>query len=190
MQYTLEQLEPHREILRLNPENYYVDYLATQPDFKTAWDNCQIGPLMLWLADTLGVNRKTIILAKALSVKTASHLMPWDSKKALDVLERYGRGEATELEFEQAMKNAWGDYSKYNDGGDLIAVAIYYCFFTSSYASERTTYATANAVRLEARVKGLDYKKAKTENLAKTAKICRKVLTAEVFEILHKLRRK
>lgn len=195
--HTIEQLERHREILRFAPCDGAVDYLATQPDFKAAWDNCPRGDWMESVAKKLGVSKRTMILAKSLCAKTVYHLMPEDSKKSVDIFERYGRGEATEAEFKEAKKIANAAYA------DVATFAAYAAAYDAAYdaAAAAAAYAaaydaavaydfyaalsSANSSYYEAKAKGLAPEKAKEENLAKTADIYRQVLTKEVFEILN-----
>lgn len=189
--YTIEQLEPHREILRFDPCDDAVDYLATQLDLKSAWENCTRGDWMAWVATQIGVSKRTIILAGSLYTKTAYHLMSEEAKKAVDFAEKYGRGQSTEEEFETTKKVACAAaisagflaYSNFDrflaDFAAVFSYAVYTADFTPVFA-----YTTKSAY-FEAKSKGLDPEKAKEENLVKTADICREVLTKEVFEILN-----
>src|SRR3990172_6176815 len=79
-------------------------WLEDQPTNETAWKVCERGDWMLWLigritdrSDDAGLRRLT--LAKVGCAKLVLHLMKDErSRKAIEVAERVGRGDATREE--------------------------------------------------------------------------------------------
>lgn len=185
--YTLEQLEPFKEILRFAPREDIVDYLVTQPDFKTAWENCNQGDWMLSIARKLGVSERTLVLANSLCAKTVYHLMSKGAKKAVDIFERYGCGKATDKERSEGILIANLAYliaDSKNPNNTFLEHITNYCACAAVAYDFYAVLSSAKATYYYAKSKGLDPEKAKAENLAKTADICREILTKEVFEIL------
>ena len=88
--YNIEKYSPCLEALA---------WYKTQPDSRTAWNNCPRGDWMLWIAQKMGVDERLLTLAKGYCAKTVMHLMKDKrSRKAVDVAIEYGQGKVTKKE--------------------------------------------------------------------------------------------
>jgi len=71
-------------------------YVNTQKTVTAAWQNCERGDWMLWLAKKLGVDDKKLTMAKAMCAKQVEHLMKDQrSKDALQACFDYVNGKIT-----------------------------------------------------------------------------------------------
>lgn len=78
-----------------------------QPSYREAWQTCERGDWMMWIAAKQRAGKKKIILSGIEIARTVQHLMA-DPRllKALDVAERYSRGDATKIELNMARHDA------------------------------------------------------------------------------------
>ena len=92
------------------------EWVATQKNYKEAWQNCERGDWMLWLAKRLDVDDRKLTLAKFKCANQVRHLMK-DSRSiaALDAAERYGNGEINRDELNTATAAAYAAYAAYAD---------------------------------------------------------------------------
>ena len=89
---------------------FYNNFL----DFESAWDNCQRGDWMLWIAKRLDVDLLILTTAKAVCANTVRHLMKDErSTKSIDIAILFGRGEATKEELNAAAAAAAAAYAAY-----------------------------------------------------------------------------
>ena len=73
-----------------------ANWADSQPDYKTAWDTCERADWLLWAAQKFSVDLKKLTLAKVACARTVQHLMKDQrSIDALDIAEKFGRGEAS-----------------------------------------------------------------------------------------------
>lgn len=191
------------DISKLNPCSDGAKYYESQPDFKTAWENCQRGDWMLWLASKIEVDRRTITLAKGLCAKTVLHLMKDErSIKAVEVAIEYGKGTVTDDALRRSYTNA-------SCAADAAAVTVYaasgsvYAAYAASAAafgadsgadSNADSNAASSAAFAAAKPAASDvaydasdaaaYTDALRENRMQTANICREVLTDAVYKKL------
>ena len=88
------------------------EWVATQKNYKEAWQNCERGDWMLWLAKRLDVDDRKLTLAKFKCANQVRHLMK-DSRSiaALDAAERYGNGEINRDELNTATAAAYAAYA-------------------------------------------------------------------------------
>ena len=128
---------------------------------EQAWAECERGEWMLWFAQQKGVDLQTLTLAKARCAKLVIHLMKDErSRNAVDVAERFGLGQATREELDEARRAA----SAYaSNAVDYAASAAY----ASTDTTDAAYAASAAAVASDAR----------SETLQKCADICREVIT-------------
>ena len=134
-----------------------LEYYKSKSSFKEAWEQCPRGDWMLWFAKKVNVNIHTLTLAKALCATTVRHLMKdKKSTNAILVAIKFGREKATIEELNAAAAAA--------------AAAAY-------AATDATTDATTDAANAADAA-------AKTKNQLKTADICRKILTNDIYKIL------
>ena len=73
-----------------------VKWASTQKNTIEAWQNCERGDWMLWLAKKLNVDDKKLTMAKAMCAKQVEHLMKDQrSKDALQACFDYVNGKIT-----------------------------------------------------------------------------------------------
>ena len=152
------------------------EWVATQKNYKEAWQNCERGDWMLWLAKRLDVDDRKLTLAKFKCANQVRHLMK-DSRSiaALDAAERYGNGEINRDELNTATAAAYAAYAAAADAADADATAAAYAD-AAAYAAY-AAYADA-AYAADAR----------KESLKRSADFCREILTEEVLTAYAKLR--
>ena len=135
-----------------------MEFAKQYDTFEEMWNNIPRGDWMLWWAKKVGVDLRTLTLAKALCAKTVIHLIKDErSIKAVEVAEAFGRGNATREELDAAATDA-------------------YAAATDAYAADAAyayTYAASVA--------------AKKANQLETSRICREILTDEVLRLTNKL---
>lgn len=157
-------------------------------DLQKAWEECERGDWMLWLAGRSGINLRTLTLAKARCAKLVIHLMEDErSRKAVEVAEKFGLGQATREELNEARDNAAAAYvdatdtatyvyadtatAVYADVTDAVALsAAYAAAAAAAYANVAADYAVTVAAT------------AKRKVLKQCAEICREVIPFEMIE--------
>ena len=97
-------------LVRLGACGEAVEWAKTQPSLKTAWNTCERGDWMLWLAARIGVDRRAIVLAACDCAElSAPHWRERDKLAcvwALDSARRWARGEADAEEVRAAAHYA------------------------------------------------------------------------------------
>ena len=151
------------EIEKFGPCKEAIFFRNQYPDFQTAWNNCHRGDWMLWLAEKLKVDDRKLTLAKGLCAKTVIHLMKDErSKKAIKIAIDYGKGKLTKKELIEAAAAIFDSN-----------VAAYADAVTAIFDSNVAAYASAaDAI---------------SKNRGKTANICRKILTDDIFKLIQLL---
>jgi len=164
---------------------------------EEAWEKCERGDWMLWIAQKLQVDVRKLVLAKSLCAYTVKHLMKdQKSKDAIYVAFLFGRGKATKQELMAAAAYADAAYAAaayaaaYADAyaAAYAAYAAYAAADAATYAAADAAYAAAyadayaDAAYADTAYADAAYAAAKKENQMKTANICRKILTEEVFK--------
>jgi len=148
---------------KLNACREAIEYVREQKSAILAWQNCERGDWMLWLAKKLDVDDKALTMAKAMCAKQVEHLMTDQrSKDALQSCFDYVNGKITRAELDAAADAAYAAYA---------ADAAY-----AAYAA----YAAANA--------DAAYAAARISSLKKSADICREYLTEEVLTAYKRLK--
>lgn len=164
-------------INRFKPCKDGLEYYESQPDFETAWNNCERGDWMLWIAKRLDVDDRILTLAKAHCANTVRHLIKDKrSIKAIDAAIKYGNGEINREELNKFASDAYDAYAAFYAAASAAAYAAYAAYAAAdannaSYAAFAASYASYAAAYAAARV----------ENQKQTANICRKYLTDEVL---------
>ena len=108
-----------------------LDWLGDKP-LDAAWAECHRGDWMLWVADKVGVDIKTLTLAKVRCARLVQHLMK--NQRSLDVLviaEAFAGGKATAAQLEAAYAAAAADAA--------AADAAYAAADAASYAARNKT---------------------------------------------------
>ncbi|MDR0681626.1 MAG: hypothetical protein LBG15_07255, partial [Dysgonamonadaceae bacterium] len=151
-----------------------LEYYESKASFEEAWRDCPRGDWMLWMADRLEIDDRTLTRAKALCANTVRHLMKDKrSTDAVDAALRYADGEIgrEELGGYAAAANNVLTYDAYANPYANASFSAYYAVravFPSNaaiYADDASYYATK-----------------RTSNQLVTANICREVLTEAVME--------
>ena len=165
--------EMKEKLEKLDACNEAIKWASTQPDYRAAWQNCERGDWMLWLAQVLNVDDRKLIFAKYLCSKQVQHLM--EDQRSIDAMEaslRYANGEIGRDEL-----------NKYAEAAAYTADAAYaYDAADAAYAAAAAAYAYAAAAA------AADDVAAKKESLKKSADICREILTEEVLIAYKKLK--
>ena len=157
------------------------EWVATQKNYKEAWQNCERGDWMLWLARKLKIDDRKLTLAKFKCANQVRHLMKDQrSLAAIDAAEKYGNGDISRGEL--------------NDDADAAAAAAYaaaaYAAYAAYAAATAAAYAAADAAAYaaaDAAAAAAAYDAAyaaaaaQKASLKKSADFCREILTDEVF---------
>ena len=142
---------------KLNACKDAIEWAANQKNYKEAWQSCERGDWMLWLAFKLNIDDKKLTMAKVMCVKQVEHLMrDQRSRDALQSCIDYANGKITRNQINAAADDAAAAYAAY-----------------AAYAAA-ADYAAAAADDAAA-----DARKA---SLKKSADICREYLTEEVLK--------
>ena len=164
------------------------EWVAAQRNYKEAWQNCERGDWMLWLAKRLKVDDRKLTLAKFKCANQVRHLMKDQrSIAALDAAERYGNGEISRDELDAAAAaadaadaDAYAAYAADADAADAADAAA-----AAAYAA---AYAAHAAHAADAAADAAYDATARKESLKKSADICREILTEEVLTAYKKLK--
>jgi len=167
------------KLKKLNACKEAIFYVQTQKSPAKAWNNCERGDWMLWLAKRMNVDDKKLTMAKAMCTKQVKHLMKNQrSKDALQACFDYANGKITKKELNIAAYAAAYDYAAaYADAAyaaTYAADAAYAAAYFATNAADAATNVIANAARIS--------------SLKKSADICREYLTEEVLSKYRKLR--
>src|SRR5690606_11921406 len=155
----------HIEIEKYRPCTEALRFRMQYQTFKEAWAECPRGDWMLWIAQRVGVDLRTITRAKALCALTVRHLMKDErSIKACEVALKFADGEATREELDAAYAYAAAAYA-------------------AAYAAAAAAYAAAAAAAAGAADDAAYAARIKSHQ--QTADICREHLTAAVLEKLN-----
>ena len=156
-----------------------VEYRKQFDTFEQAWNACERGDWMLWIASKAGVDKRTLTLAKGLCAETVIHLMKDKrSVKAVQTTITYGKGEATDQELANAAANAAYAVVYAN-----AANAAYAVVYAADAAAANAAYAAVYAADAAYAAANAAYAVWK-ENQLKTANICREVLTEKVLKLI------
>jgi len=133
MQTTLQKLGACQESLK---------WIATQADPETAWQNCHRGDWMLWLLGKLDADRKQLVLACCKIARLSLKYIPENENRpriAIEIAEKWCRGEATLEEVESAADAAYAAAAYY--GVDANTAAAYAATYTANAAAYAAAYA-------------------------------------------------
>ena len=151
-------------------------WVATQKNYEEAWQNCERGDWMLWLARRLKVDNRKLALAKFKCANQVRHLMgDQRSITALDAAEKYGNGEISRDELNTYVAPAYSAASAAYSAASAAAAAAY------SAAYDADADAAAYAADADAAA-------AQKKSLKKSADFCREILTEEVLIAYAKLK--
>lgn len=137
--------------------------------------NCPKGEWIIWIAQQLNLDLRKLTLAKALCAKTVIHLTSDNiAKNAVDIAERFGKGELSISELNSAYAPSIDDspasYSAYS--------AVYSGGSHTSAASE------AAKAAFESSFHGDDSREA---NELETSIICREIIGNDIIKLFNNL---
>jgi len=173
-----------------------VKYVQSCRNYRQAWNKCERGDWMLWIANRIGVDDKTLTHAKYLCANQVRHLMK-DKRSiaALNACKDYVEGKITRKRLDTYADAAYAD-AAYAAAADAAAAAAYaayaaaaaaYAAYAAADAADAAYAAAAAAYAAAAAAYAAAYDAAiRKELLKKSADICRKILTEAVFEIWDK----
>ena len=119
-----------------------IEWVKTQIDPEAAWDNCERGDWMLWIAKKLDIDDRLLTLAKATCANQVRHLMTDQrSIDALDACFRYAKGEITREEL-----NTFADADA-DDYADAASASAYYADAAASAARQDSLKKSADICR-------------------------------------------
>ena len=102
------------EIERFNPCFEALEFRKKYKTFRGAWNNCPRGDWMLWIAKRVGIDIRTLTLAKGYCAKTVIHLMTDQrSKDAVKAAIDYGHGKIDDVQLRNAAYAADAAYAAY-----------------------------------------------------------------------------
>ncbi len=170
------------EIDKFDPCREGLDFRKEFETFEEAWNACERGDWMLWIAAKLEVDIRILTLAKGLCANTVRHLMKDErSIAAVDAAIAFGNGEIEENELETAASAAFvAAHTAYTATPPCAHTAASASAYNATCAYAASAYACAyNAAFASAA--------AKKQNQKQTADICREVLTSEVLRLINEL---
>ncbi len=126
---------------KLNACEEAIIWLKSQKYASEAWQNCERGDWMLWLAKRLNVDDKKLTMAKAMCAKQVEHLMKDQrSKDALQACFDYANGKITRKELNDTAIAA---YAAVNTTANTAVAA--YAAYAAAYAAYAAYANAANA---------------------------------------------
>ena len=153
------------------------EWVKTQKSAVAAWENCERGDWMLWLAKKLNVDDRKLTMAKYRCASQVLHLMKDPhSLAAMAASLQYANGEITREEL-NAYAAATYAYAAADATYAAAAAAAY------AAADADATYAAAAAAAAAAATYA-----ARSESLKRSADICRQYLTEDVLAAYKKLK--
>lgn len=179
------------EIEKFDPCREGLDFRKEFETFEEAWNACERGDWMLWIAAKLEVDIRILTLAKGLCANTVRHLMKDErSIAAVDAAIAFGNGEIDENELETA--SAYADACAADaDASAASAYAASFAAYAASFADVAYAYAASAYAAADAAAAASAYAAAcaaaKKQNQKQTADICREVLTNEVLRLINEL---
>jgi hypothetical protein len=99
---------------------------ACGTDFHSWWQNAPQGDWLIWSAGQFGVDLRLLVLAAAACTRTSLYLLPESEMRpsyAIDLAERWTRGEATEEECANAADKLYNECKPVEAFGDSMKAA-------------------------------------------------------------------
>ena len=148
---------------------------------EEAWNTCERGDWLFWMAAKLGIDERKLVLCAALCAHTVvQHMEDARSRDAVRVAFLWGRGKATDEELSSAREATWAATD-----GSAAAAAAWAAPRSATLAAVRAASAAAWAA--------IDGSAAaawagKRSNQLRTAEIARKVLTEDVMKKIKEIK--
>ena len=129
------------------------EWADSQSSYREAWESCERGDWMLWIAAKQKVDLRKLTGAKVDCAWLARHLMTDKrSLHALYVAERFSKNEATREQLNDAYAGA------YDAGADAAAAAAYAAAAAAAAVRQETLEKCANIVRKHIKFEDLNIK--------------------------------
>src|SRR5690606_32627162 len=141
----------HIEIEKYRPCTEALRFRMQYQTFKEAWQACPRGDWMLWIAQKVGVDLRTLTIAKALCALTVRHLMKDErSVRACEVALKFADGEATREELDAAAAAATDAAAFAADAAAVAADAADAAAADAAFAADAAAYAAYAAFAADA----------------------------------------
>jgi len=123
------------------------EHIASCRDLERAWDTCERGDHLLWVAGRLDVDRRKIVMAACRCARLVLHLAAGpEAGVAVLTAERWCRGEATVPEVRAAADAAAAAYAAAAaDAADAAYAAAAAAAYAAAYAAADAAAAAAAA---------------------------------------------
>ena len=185
------------EISKYNPCREAIQFRAKYDSFEEAWNACERGDWMLWLAHQIKVDLRVLTLAKGRCAELVIDLLEDErSIKAIKIAIAFGEGKATRKELDDAADaaNAAADaYAYAYAATSYVATVAATVAASAASAARAAAYADADAANA-ARAAAYAAASAATSYVAavaaekeifkKSAQICREVFGDKVTKLL------
>jgi hypothetical protein len=162
------------------------EWVKTQKSAVDAWQNCERGDWMLWLAKKLGVDDRKLTMAKYQCAAQVFHLMKDPrSLAAMAASLQYANGEIS-----REQLNVYAAYAAYAaDAAAAYAAAAYAADAAAADAAAAyAAYAADAAHAADAYVAYAADAAARKQSLKNSADICRQYLTEDVMAAYNKVK--
>ena|SRR3990172_3159185 len=166
------------EISKYNPCPEAIIFRAKYDSFEEAWNACERGDWMLWLAQQIKVDLRVLTLAKGRCAELVIDLLKGErSRKAVLVAIAFGQGKATRKELDAAATDA--AFAAYAANANAAFV------YRIDAANANAAYAAAYAAVAAAAAADANADAANAAAiLKKSAQICREVFGDKVIKLL------
>ena len=122
------------EISKYNPCREAIQFRAKYDSFEEAWNACERGDWMLWLAHQIKVDLRVLTLAKGRCAELVIDLLEDErSIKAIKIAIAFGEGKATRKELDDAADAA-------NAAADAYAYAYAATSYVAAVAAEKEIF--------------------------------------------------
>ncbi len=176
--------ELNYEISKYHPCMAALKWISQFATAQEAWNACERGDWLLWIASKVGIDKRLLTLAKGRCAALVKHLMKDErSIKAVEIAIEYGLGTATEEELAAAADAAYAAYAAAAaySAADAAADVAYAAYAAAAAAADAAADAAAAYSAADAAAAySAAYEKSKV--LAKCAVICREVFGNAVLE--------
>lgn len=172
----------HLEWLQVNkacdPSIQWIEEKNIQ-SLEEAWNICERGDWLLWMAARLKIDKRKLVLCAALYAHTiVQHMEDARSRDAVRIAFLWGRGKATDVELEKASDDAWIIAL-----GALAHNAADAAAWAAAWATSGCAIGTADAVTL-----AISRTTDKKPNQLRSTTIIRKICTEDIMKKLKEIK--
>ena len=155
------------------------EWCLTQPSYEAAWETCERGDWLLWLARQLGVDRRHLALAACACARLALPRVPAGEERpriAIETAEAWARGAASLVEVRAAADAAYYAAAYYASAAARAAAAAAAVAYASAAYATAAANAAANASADAADAASAAASAACTATLAECARLVRDIV--------------